>query len=517
MSDATIAARGSLRFRGQVEWTRFDALLGPEGTTTIPLGASLTGFMDVGVLPLLATAQTAAQVLAKAPALQLGLGTIRTTADSRIASVPIALEYGVANRFSVGITLPIVQTRTVITAQLNGRGDSSANVGPNPAAYFTNLTAYAANAGVVSALDNARQQLASRIAACAAAPTSAGCPAFNARLAEANALVTDAADFAGAARVLYGTDVAANRGEPFVPLGSSTTQKAIDTHLADLRTAFTSFGFSAGTGAFASANGPAANTQLFDLVNDPAFGIGLDSIGTTDQIALGDMELSAAAQLFNSFPDSMSGFHMRTAVAGVLRLGTGHPPRGGRPLEVGTGDGQTDIEARAAMDIALGRRLLTTVAGTVTIPVTSAHYDRLPGPPLSGFVFTGPTPGSLKPGTMAAVRINPRLFLSRAVSIGGLLDASHRAADMATPTPLPDTLGSQGVVPEYATTNATTSWSLGLSFSYSNIGSHSGTGTPDFPAEVTYSHLELVGANAGGLPHSRRDAIELRLYFRTRR
>jgi hypothetical protein len=119
---------------------------------------------------------------------------------------------------------------------------------------------------------------------------------------------------------------------------------------------------------------------------------------------------------------------------------------------------------------------------------------------------------------MAAIRINPRLFLSRAVSIGGLFDASHRAADEATPELIPDSVDGSSIAPSsYATTLSSTSWSLGLNVSYSNIGSRSGTGTRDFPAEVTYSHLELVGANAGGLPHSRRDAIEVRLYFRTRR
>src|SRR5437868_1977418 len=83
----------ALRFRGAVEWTRFDALFGTDGKTTAPLGVALSSYLDVDALPLLDPAQTAAQTLARAPSLQLAVGTLRTLADSRIATIPISLEY----------------------------------------------------------------------------------------------------------------------------------------------------------------------------------------------------------------------------------------------------------------------------------------------------------------------------------------------------------------------------------------------------------------------------------------
>ena len=363
MSDATVVARGSLRLRGQVEWTRWDAIFGPGGKGTLPIGSALSMDLDVGALPVLQQAQIAVQTMTATPSVQLNVGTLTTSADSRIASVPVSLEYGLTSRITLGVTVPIVQSRTVVTTQLNGRKDSTANVGVNPAGFFFNSTAFSTNAQVTTALDAATAALVARMQTCTTSPTSSGCPAFNARRSEAQALAADAGTFSNAASDLYGTS--ANRpGAPFIPLAGGAIQQAIDAHLADIRTGFTSFGISAGSGAFVAAKGAAANAQLQSLVNDETYGIGLDSIGTTETIALGDVELSATAQLFNSFTDSASGgVKWRGALGGVVRLGTGHRPRENRPFDIGTGDGQTDVEVRGAIDLLVRDRLLTTVAG----------------------------------------------------------------------------------------------------------------------------------------------------------
>src|SRR5207253_1663741 len=118
---------------------------------------------------------------------------------------------------------------------------------------------------------------------------------------------------------------------------------------------------------------------------------GLDSIGTTEQIALGDIELSVTSQLFNSFGDApSSATKWRGSLAGVIRLGTGHRPRQGRPFDVGTGDGQTDLEVRGAVDMLFRDRLLTTFAGTYTQQFGSLSYERLPHAPDLAFILDEP-------------------------------------------------------------------------------------------------------------------------------
>jgi hypothetical protein len=511
MSDATVVARGGVRFGALTEWTRFNALFGPDGKTTIPLGASLSGNLDASAFPLLESLQPAAQTLARAPALQLGIGTLRTTADSRIATVPFSVEYGLTRRITVGINVPVVQTRTVITTQLNGRTDSTANLGVNPAGFFFQSAAFTANAQVTSGIEGARNALIIQMAHCGIAPTDPGCPALNARAAEASALTADAGSFAQAARALYGVS-ASDPGAPFAPRAGSAMQQAIDNHLSDLRSGFSSFGLSAGSGSFATAKGFAANAQLQELLSDPRYGIGIDSVGTTTQLAIGDVELSVASQLFNSFPDSvMGGLHWRGTVAGIVRVGTGHPARGSRPLDIGTGDGQTDVEARAAVDLMIGKRVLTTVAATYTQQLGSVAYERLPNSPGSSFVLGEPVAGSIVLGNMAAVRFNPRFLITRGWMVGGLFNAYYRGADQVTVTGVP----SAGAT--YGNPNATTTWADGLTISYSNLATRAGTGDARFPAEVCFSHIETVGSTAAGPVKSNRDALELRIYFRARR
>jgi hypothetical protein len=509
MSDATVVARGGVRFRAVVEWTRYNALFGAQGQSITPLGAALSGNVDVNVLPLLDPVQTAAQALARIPSLQVSIGTLHTTADSRIATVPFSLEYGLTSRITVGVNVPVVESRTVLTTSLNPRGDSTANLGVNPAGFYHQTDAFNTNFSVTSGLDAARQQLSQRIAGCTASPTAPGCPALLSRSKEANDLIADAASFSDAASIVYGVS-ADQPGSPFAPLSGSALQRAIDSHLADLRTQFASFGLNGGTTPLLSAAGPAANAQLQTLVNDQRFGIGLDSIGTTDQLAIGDVELSVATQLLNSFTDSASsGVHLRAAVAGVVRLGTGHPARENRPFDVATGDGQTDVEGRAALDVMLGHHLLTTLAATYTAQLGSVAYNRLPYSPGSFLVLAEPVSGMVKPGNMAAVRVNPRYLVTRGLMVGGLIMGAYRSADQVTVTgPLSSNATFGG--------SSATTWADGLTISYSNLAAHAGTGSVRFPAEIFFSHLETVGSNAAGTAKAFRDAIELRIYLRAR-
>src|SRR5258708_7249427 len=509
MSDATVVARGSPRLRGQVEWTRWDAVFGPGGTGTRPIGSALTATLGVVALPLLQQAQAAVQTLTATPSVQLNVGILTTSADSRVASVPISLEYGLTSRVTLGVTVPIVQTRTVVTTQLNGRTDSTANVGVNPAGGFVLLdAAFTANQQVTSGLSPAAAALNAQLQACTPSSMSSVCTA---RHAEAQALVADASSFTSAASNLYGISKT-QPGAPFIPLAGGAIQQAIDAHLAAIRSGFSSFSIPAGSGAFDAAKGFAANTQLQALVRDTVYGIRLDSVATTETIALGDVELSATAQLVNSFTDSLSGgMKWRAALAGAVRLGTGHRAREERPFDIGTGDGHTDVEMRGAIDCLVRDRLLTTIAGTYTRPLGSLTFRRLPYSPGTFFVLDAPVSGSIKPGNVAALRVNPRLLVTRGPMVGGLFAAAHRGADQVTASaPAPS-----GAV--FGNPNPVTTWAAGATLSYSNLATRRGTGDPRFPAEIQFSHLETLGATAAGPEKSSRDAIELRLYFRTRR
>jgi hypothetical protein len=509
LSDATVVARGALRFTGQVQWTRIDGVFGPGGSSVLPLGSSLTTDLNATTLPLLASAQTSVRSMTADQALTFSAGQLTTSADSRIASVPLAIEYGLTPRITLGAVLPIVQSRTVVTSQLNGKSDSSANVGMNPAAFFGNTSAYNANAAVATALTTARTQLQALLSSCALNPAAAQCAPLNGRTAEANALLAATQSFVTGINSVYGTSAEDAPGSPLVPLGGTSIQTAIDTKLTSIRSTYTSFGVNAGSGALAAAVAAAANAQFDSLITKVDYGIQLDSLGTTQQTTVGDIELSATAMLLNTFA-ARGGPKLRAAASGVVRLGTGHPARANHPYDVPTGDGQTDFEVRGALDALFGR-LLTTFAGTYTVQTGSIETTRLPSVPGAVFGLDFPVEGSIRYGNMASARINPRFLITPALMVGALGIGSWRGADEVTVTgfnPAGTTFGNQ---------NSLTTYAAGLTLAYSNLASAEGIGGLNFPAEVVFSHLETLGASSAGAFKDRRDTIELRLYLRARR
>ena len=509
MSDATVVTRGGFRLRGAVEWTRIDGRFGPDGSPVLPRGSSMTFDLTTATLPLLSSGEATARALLSDDAVTFNAGRLTTSVDSRVATVPLGVEYGLTSRISVGALVPIVQSRSVVTSQLNGPADSIANVGANPFRFHGSITARDANAAVANALTAARDQLSQRIATCMSSPSSPGCPEFNARQAEASALVTATSSFANGVSTLYGVSDDFP-GAVFIPIRGSTLQAAVDARLAALRASYTSFGIGAGSGALAAAQAAAANAQFDGLIGEPAYGIGADSLGTTEQTAIGDVELSATALLFNTF-GSRSNVRLRGVAAGVVRLGTGHPARANRPFDVPTGDGQMDVEGRAAVDALIGSRLLTTIAGTFTVQTGSVETTRLPYAPGDVFGLDAPVAGSIKLGNMASVRINPRFLITPAVMVGALGIASFRAADEVTVT------GAAPAGVTFGSPNSLTVYSGGLTVSYSNLASASGIGSRSFPAEFVFTHIETLSASGAGAERGYRDAIEVRFYLRTRR
>lgn len=509
LSDATIVSRGAFRFRSGVEWTRIDGVFGPGGASVLPIGSTLTGELNSTNLPLLLTGEDAARTMAGNANLTFSAGQLTTSVDSRIASVPLSVEYGVTSRFTLGVLVPIVQSRSTVTSQLNGP-NGVANVGTNPAAFHGSLAARNANATVANGLTTARDQLAQQVANCAASPGSPGCAALNARAAEANALLTASTDFTFALETLYGVSDD-KPGSPFVPIAGSVPQIAIDNRLATLRASYASFGISSGSAALAPAQAPAANAQLGDIVSSPDFGIELDSIAPTQQTAVGDIELSLTTLLFNSFGDTTRHLRVRGVAAGVVRLGTGKPARANRPFDVPTGDGQTDLEARGALDVLVGSRLLATLAATYTLQMGSVETTRLPYAPGSVLALDFPVSGSIKPGNMMSARLNPRFLFTPALQVGALGVVSYRSADEVTVTGFAPVDVIFGNPSSFMTTAA------GLTISYSSLTSETGTGSPRFPAEIVFTHLETLTASEAGAVKDYRDSIELRYFFRARR
>src|SRR6476659_1355786 len=199
LDDAAAVQSGALRLRIANVWTRYDERFGPNGATT-PLGDPLSAdSLGSAQFPLLAPLEASLRAAAIDPSLRLSLGQLRVGSNARIATTPIALEYGVTRRLSVGVLIPIVQTRRVAMATVAG-DKTHANLGYVSAANRTD--AATRNAQVAAAYRKAADSLAALLTNCPGNPGASGCAAVNANPAAAATARTRAQAFADVAAAL---------------------------------------------------------------------------------------------------------------------------------------------------------------------------------------------------------------------------------------------------------------------------------------------------------------------------
>jgi hypothetical protein len=503
--DARTLAKGTVRLRVLNAWTRIDEVYDAAADSTNrlhPLGnAFSSGALGARELPSLLPAQEALRTLTGDPNLQLNLGQLVSTADARVVTTPFTLEYGLTNRLVLGVMVPVVQTHTTVFVNLNprsvhprrvGGGISAANVGPNPA-HLGNSTAQQQNLTLIQQLSAARQGLQGYLSSC---QSSGSCSAQS--VAQASQLIGQLTSDSAAISTLYGVD---QNASPFAPIGP--TQATINTNLTTLQNTINSLlGSSYSFPNPIGANGLAALSQLQQFATGFP-GIAYDSLGSPDRIGIGDVEVSAALKLLDSFGDSIRNPAFRTLLRGVVRLPTGQPSFGLVPFEVGTGTHQTGGDLAAVIDTRFSRRLMTTLTVQYTAFFTNAPILRLPNSDYALFPFEPPVPGTWREGNALELEATPRIQITDFFSLNGAYALRHQAAPQYAATD-----GSTAPVFE-----ATTEQRVGLGFGYSTVNRYL-TGRSSFPFEVFFTHLETIAASGGLTPKYRRDQIELRIYYR---
>lgn len=505
-ADARVLPRHTFRFRQLMSWTRFDALYGAtgSGSAATPLGAAFSDTsLGVAALPALLPTQTSIATLAGQPSYVLSVGQLRTTADSRIATAPLIVDYGVTSRLTLGVMVPLVETRTTVLARLNPLGSTTANVGINPA----RLSAAAAqqNAALVAGFTQAASALNTLIAQCNAGSTDSRCPYVEANAAAAQTLTQSSGAFATGLQSLYGTT--SGGGMYFVPLSTSGAQTAISTRIGDFAQQYQQFlgaGSPLAAGDPAGAAGPGALQQLQQHI---LIANGRDTIGTAARTSIGDIEFSAAYQLVNNFSDDTSnasrGVAYRVTLNAAYRLATGEPPAPNRLFDLGTGYGQPGVRVGGAADVRFGSRLSLTGVGAYTLELGSVAIARTANPGDALLPITAAVPGSYSNGNELGIHLVPRVRLAGFWNLEGQFLLRQIAADSYTGASAGPTAPGLASASERA---------VGFGFSYSTVSSN-GRNAGRIPVEMSFSHLETISGSGGPIPQSFRDQIALRVYW----
>jgi hypothetical protein len=520
--DAAPVPQGMLRVRITTGWTRFDQRYADGGGLSM-LGSELsTDSLGPRQLPRLTPIEMGIKTLTGDPAMRLTLGRLETRSDARIVTTPIAVEFGVTRRLSVGVMVPVVQTRQTVTVLVNRDTLAAANMG-----YVQRgqrIAAAAANAQVVAAYQSAANDLAALIARCQTTPTGAGCAAVVANPSDASAALAQARAFATAASAL-GVDSAHAH---LAPRSTSKLKDSIEVHRLALNQRLEQY-LGAGRGAQTSlffASGANDDFAYLDLQGgsgvggllQSTLGGGLDSLHTTERLGVGDIEVGAQFLVFDQFQhDSVPrrGLQSRLMVGGSIRLPTSRPDSAQNLVDIATGDG-AGFELRSALDMVKGHLGGTMVVRYVkhlprTVNAVLAGDPDAPGWPYPLFAARKRTAGDV-----VALDVTPRFLFGEWLSIDGhygverigpsTYDGISQLTMLADPC-----IGC--VIPAGGPSTATrTAQRLGLGLRYSTVDAYS-RGQARYPIEMSFTHLETTRGDPG-VPKISRDQIQMRLFLR---
>ena len=519
--DAAPLAAGSFRLDITTAWSRQDQRFAVGGGTE-PLSADLsTPALGVGQFPLLASTEASLQTLGGDPSVRLSLGRLEVRGGARIVTTPISLEYGLTRRLSIGVQVPIVQTRRVVQLRVNDDTSVAANMGFVPAGARSD--AALRNQAVASAYQRDAERLATLITQCAANPAAPGCAPVNADPAGAAAARDQAREYAGAAAVL-GT----NADQALLaPREGSVLATSIEARRQAINTALQQY-LGAGAGAnvgvfFATSDFSYVDLQGHagspGLLQAPLAG-GLDSLHTADRLGIGDVAVGAKFVLFDRFARGAAPVprvQTRMLIGAAVRFATSQADSARDLVDIAPGQG-AGVELHSAMDLISGRlggtiaaRYVKGFARTVTAP--------LYGNPEAVYPFPVFGQRSRTAGDIVGLDVSPRYFFSDWLSVDvhyglervGATTYSAGAGD----TPCTACLGNVAPAVETTVGTTTTAQRLGLGFRFSTVDAYA-RGQARLPIDVSFAHLETVSGNAG-LPKASRDQIRLRIYYRLRR
>jgi hypothetical protein len=532
-----------------------DALTPPRGAIRIQLSTSITDFsqrygrnsagrrdgsleplatdfsvdtLGIGLFPRLAPVQSALRTLTGNSAFTLSLGRSAVTSSVRTQVTPLFIEAGLSNRLSLGVLVPVVSARHLVSVNVNARGGG--NVSYNPTRTGTGIDVPSAtNTTLVSQLTTARDQLAALLASCTANPASnVVCGGV---IANAPGLTARATAFANAVTTVYGTTTTRGSASRFVPYAGSAADSAIRNAVTSFRLAFVQYGI---TALRPETTGPAAAVAALTpdglqraILDTAILGIGASPLGTVTRQGLGDIEVSAKLRLFDTFGvanDTMrfvpKRLSIRQSLGVAVRLGTGTFDTPEDYLDVGTGDGQTDIEFRSFTDIVHHRRFFTSVVGRYTMQLPDQLLRRITDTPEQAFAPRwSERLVDRNLGDVIEVSLTPRWVLNDYFSFGAQYLYRRKAQDTYEGTfevpasesglPAATTLNARTLALETAGTEQRVGWGL----TFSSVASHA-RGTASLPIEMQYFNSRTVAGGGGNVPKLSIHQFQIRFYPR---
>ncbi|MGZ5477927.1 MAG: hypothetical protein ACXWH1_15705, partial [Thermoanaerobaculia bacterium] len=380
--------------------------------------------------------------------------------------------------------------------------------------------AQAQNAAMFTQFNTAATTLEATIDACRANPAaSPQCPALLAQEATARSLIANTRAFAAGVNSIYSTS-------PFVPIRNTDAQLAIEARVAFFRNTYAnSFGITNIT-----TNGPFASQNTLTLrdaqtiLTDPRFGVQADPIRTIDRSHVGDIDVGGKFLLLDTFGNTTaarmqpSGLNFRASIGAVLRLPTGQNEFADNFIDIGTGNGQTDLDGRLFADVLVGSRFWQSFVVRYNNQLADDEEVRitdLPNRRLAPLYRRQTVERNL--GNIFEFETSPRIVITDFFAVSGHYVYRSKSEDKYEGTfAIPAAVtGFSDITLDASTLNLETEQKehrLGGGISFSNLFAFEQK-KASIPFEVTYLHWQTV-KGSGNVVKAFTDQIQLRLYAR---
>jgi hypothetical protein len=499
LADPLVPA-GRLRLDFAPSYTMWDARYGlkEDGTSVLePLGADLTDPLGVSLFPGIQTLQESLASLAGFDAYQPHLGATHGRISLEVKRIDVGFRVGIFDWLTVGATAPFVKSETALDFAFQP-DTLNPDLGRNPALAGTG-SATSFLAGLESA------------SLAADAYATSVCGGSGGDCGAAQALASRTADFWAQMRAAY-------FASPFFPLSSSPVAGGLLTALDLLNADLSAAGLAPVGVPLAFATDALAPEDLATLSADPPAGIqGSPLEGFEGLWELGDVELTADVRLLQGEVRDSGAAAPRLSYAlvggALVRLGTGKVDDPAVFFDVGSGDGQTDIEGHLHGALGVGRRLAMRLGFRYGIQNARTLVRRVARhevalPPVSSSRWV-----RWSPGAYVLLDVSPRLHLTDEVSLAFDYRRWHKGEDtyeLFGPEPeglAPVDVGDLGIESEM------TLQQLGFGLRYSTLSTWR-AGEAGHPIEAGMRLLHTLAGSGGRTPKITRVEFSVSLFRR---
>ncbi|HEX6434614.1 MAG TPA: hypothetical protein VFZ87_10240 [Gemmatimonadales bacterium] len=455
-----------------------------------PYGADLaSSTLGSDRIPLLADAEARIGRVIGNTGYRINLGGLSTDAHADVGTGFLGLSLGLTSGITVFGRIPLVRSRVQSAFQLD---PSAADAGLNPGE-DTQLPFFAE-------LDAALTTLSARLAA----GDYDGDPA---QRALAQSTLADATTLRGDLFALLADPATAS---PALPTATSAAGTALGARITTLQTTLSANLGISGFSLTPNLPGSAlTEAEFMQIVTNPVgpIDLRLDEVTRTFR---GDAEVGASLTLIDRWDRDARRGGLRVAVSGLVRLPTGRREQSDHPLDIGTGDGQTDVQVELVTDVGAGP-IGARLSGTYVRQLARTFQTRVTAPSQP---FVGPDRLRFvrgDPGDIVALGVHPFYRLARTLALQAGLEHWSRGTDAYSYSPPADALPGidANVLAEESKANAT---ALSLGITYANPGGlrRGGTG---LPVDAGWRYERILRSGGGRVPDTHVVRGQFRIYF----